>query len=59
MTTVQEAIKVIQENKISIPKKKKGLARELLGKFKGIIPKDKTSTEFIRQMRNSLYEKVK
>jgi len=59
MTTIQEAIKVIRENKISIPKKKKGLARQLLGKFKGIIPKDKTSTEFIQEIRTSLYGKSK
>jgi len=47
MTTIQEAIKVIRVNKISIPEKKKGLARQLLGKFKGIIPESKTGCEFI------------
>jgi len=59
MTTLQEAIKVINQNRIFIPKKKKGLAQQLLGKFKGIIPEGKTSTEFIRKMRNSLYGKIK
>ncbi|OIO76297.1 MAG: hypothetical protein AUJ85_00555 [Elusimicrobia bacterium CG1_02_37_114] len=59
MTTIQEAIKVIRVNKISIPEKKKGLARQLLGKFKGIIPESKTGCEFIREIRNSLHGKVK
>ena len=59
MTTIQEAIKVIQENRISVPKRKRGISRELLGKFKGIIPESKTSSEFIREIRNSLYGKVK
>ena len=59
MTTIQEAMEIIRENRISIPKKKKGVTRQLLGKFKGIIPEGKTSTKFIREMRNSLYGKVK
>lgn len=59
MTTVQEAIKVIKRNNASIPKNKRGLSRQLLGKFKGIIPEGETSAEIIREMRNSLYGKVR
>ena len=59
MTTIQEAMEIIRENRISIPKKKKGVTRQLLGKFKDIIPEGKTSTKFIRETRKSLYGKVK
>ncbi|MEO5357263.1 MAG: hypothetical protein H7844_08195 [Nitrospirae bacterium YQR-1] len=34
-------------------------SEELLGKYKGIIPAGKTSSEFIRELRHSSFDKVK
>ena len=61
MTTLKEAIEAIKSIRtISISNSKRlGIANELLGKYKGIIPRGKTSTEFIRSLRNSLYGKIK
>lgn len=58
MTTLKDAIEAIKSIKIS-PSKKTKIADELLGKYKGIIPKGKTSTEFIKELRNTLYGKIK
>jgi len=41
------------------PKSKEKVSTKLLGKYAGIIPKEKTSTEFIRETRGSLFGKVK
>ena len=60
MTTLQQAIEVIQ----AIPMRnvrtvrKKGIASRLLGKCKGVIPNGKTSTEWIRDLRQALYGKI-
>lgn len=62
MTTLQDAMEAIGSLKINPLKKteeKTRIADELLGKYKGIIPKDKTSTEFIRRLRSTLYGKIK
>ena len=61
MTTLQEAIHAIESFKIKIyPRKNKNkIADQLLGEYQGILPKNKTSTEFIRDLRNSLYGKIK
>jgi len=59
MTTLKEAIEAIRSIKTIPISKRTSVANELLGKYKGIIPKDKTSTEFIRSLRNSLYGKIK
>ena len=50
-----KAVKFIQ----TPPKRKVNIADELLGKYKGIIPKRKTSTEFIQELRGNLYGKIK
>ncbi|MBF0466621.1 MAG: hypothetical protein HQK88_15815 [Nitrospirae bacterium] len=34
-------------------------SEELLGKYKGIIPTEKTSSEFIKELRYSSFDKVK
>ena len=57
-STLKEAIsslKVLQKS----PKLKKKVSGELLGKYAGIIPKGKTSTEFIRELRSSAFGKIK
>ena len=64
MTTLQQAIEAIssiRKNLHLTPKKKKKtkIADELLGTFKGAIPKGQTSTQLIRNLRNSLYDKIK
>ncbi len=59
MTTLKEAIKAIRAIEVIPTKKTIKIADELLGRYKGIIPKNKTSSEFIRELRNSLYGKIK
>lgn len=44
--------------KIITPKKRASM-RSLLGKAKGVIPKGKSSTEYIRELRSTLYGKIK
>ena len=57
MTTLQEAIAAIRAFNVKPPKRKKtNIADELLGKYKGIIPEHKNSSEFLRSLRNSLYD---
>jgi hypothetical protein len=59
MPTLQDALESLKELKLtSLPKKKK-ISQELLGKFKGIIPAGKNSTQFIKELRTNLYGKVK
>jgi len=58
MTTLKEAIEVIRSIEIEKSNKKISIADELLGKYKGIIPKEKTSTEFIKELRGTLYGKT-
>jgi hypothetical protein len=56
--TLKEAIdslKTLQKR----PETDRKVSEELLGKYKGIIPADKTSTEFIKELRSSLSGKVK
>ena len=60
MTTLQYAIATIETIKShKTPRKKTSIARKLLGKFKGVIPAGKTSTQFIRELRDSSYGKFK
>jgi len=57
-TTLKDAINSIKPLSItSKPRRKTSDA--LLGKYENIIPKGKTSTEFIRDIRGSLYGKIK
>lgn len=56
--TLKEAIdslKTLQRR----PETTRKVSDELLGKYKGIIPVDKTSTELIKELRGSLFGKVK
>jgi len=58
MSTLQEAIEAIKAVKICPKSRRKSIADSLLGRFKGIIPEGKTSTQFIKELRNSLYGKI-
>ena len=59
MTTLKEAIEAIKAIGNITSSKKLKVADELLGKYAGIIPKGKTSTQYIKELRNSLYGKIK
>ena len=57
-STLKEALnslKILQKP----PKLKGKVSGELLGKYAGILPKGKTSTEFIRELRSSAFGKMK
>ncbi len=57
-STLKEAINSLKI--LKKPTKLKGkVSNELLGKYSGIIPKGKTSTEFIRELRSSAFGKIK
>jgi hypothetical protein len=57
-STLKDAIKSIKS--LSVPSKsEKKISDELLGKYEGIIPPKKTSTEFIKELRKTMYGKVK
>lgn len=56
-STLKDAISSIKSlSKPSKPAKK--ISDELMGKYKGIIPVGKTATEFIKELRKSMYGKV-
>ena len=63
MTTLQELIRVVESiqktHHISTKKRKTKIVDRLLGKYKGVVPPGKTSTEYIRELRNSCYGKFK
>jgi len=57
-STLKEAVNSLKI--LKKPAKLKGkVSDELLGKYSGIIPKGKTSTEFIRELRSSSFGKMK
>ncbi len=40
-------------------KKRKGkIGKKWLGKFEGAVPSDKTSTEYLKELRRTLYGKI-
>lgn len=43
--------------KINKGKRKVGIVDELLGKYKGVIPSGKSSTKFVREIREGRYGK--
>ncbi len=57
MTTLREAVKSLSA--IVMPKTKGNLSEELLGKYKGLIPKSISSTAWIKKLRANLYGKIK
>jgi len=57
-STLKEALnslKILQKS----PKRKGKISDELLGKYSGVIPKGKSSSEFIRELRSSAFGKMK
>lgn len=58
-STLQQAIKALEGIKVNKKRATAKLAQKLCGKYRGIIPEGKTSTEFIRQeLRGTLYGKI-
>jgi hypothetical protein len=58
LSTLKEALMSIKAMKPE--KKSKGSVSDgLLGKYAGIIPEGKTSTDYVREQRASAYGKVK
>ena len=55
-STLQQAIECLQP--LKIVKQPDSIADKLLGRFRGIIPPDKTSTKFIKELRGNLYGKT-
>lgn len=58
-TTLKEAIEAIEFLRVKKYPNKFNIADKWLGKFKGIIPKGKTSTQYIKELRSTLYGKIK
>lgn len=58
-STLNAVINAVRSVEVSSSKKKTGIADALLGKYRGVIPGDKSSTEFIRELREGLYGKIK
>lgn len=55
--TLQEAVSSLELIKVK-RKSKKSIADKWLGKFKGAIPENESTTKYIKNMRRSLYGKV-
>jgi hypothetical protein len=58
LSTLKEAMKTLKTAQPS-QKRKKGISDSMLGKYADIIPKEKTSAQFVREQRASAYGKVK
>jgi hypothetical protein len=57
-STLKEAINSIKS--LSVPSETaKKVSKELLGKYEGVIPSGKSSTEFIKELRKTMFGKVK
>lgn len=56
-TTLKDAINSIKSLSIQSEPAKK-ISEELLGKYEGVIPSGKSSTEFIKDLRKKMYGKV-
>jgi len=56
---LQELLKLIENFgytiKAAVPTKKASVVDELLGAFEDAVPQDKTSTEYLRELRESGY----
>lgn len=58
MSTLQAAIDAVQSLKLKSRAKSVRVSDKLLGKFKGIIPENKSSTQFVKELRNTMYGKL-
>ena len=59
MTTLKEALESLKFIQKTQSKSKENIAEALLGKYRGVIPGGKTSTQWIKQTKNKLYGKIK
>ncbi|HDK16962.1 MAG TPA: hypothetical protein ENG75_03350 [Nitrospirae bacterium] len=57
-STLNEAIKSLKKIQKSSKSRRK-VSNDLLGKYAGIIPDGKTSTELVRELRSTSYGKAK
>lgn len=58
ISTLKEALSFLKTMKPAA-KSKGSLSDSLLGKYAGIVPEGKTSSEFVREQRSTSYGKVK
>jgi len=55
--TLKDALNSLKSLKISATKQQ-NISDDLLGKYEGIIPTGKTSTEFLKDLRKTSYGKI-
>ena len=58
-TTLKKAIDFVKQFPSHKKISKQNISKELLGKYHDVTPPEVTSTEFIKKLRNTLYDKVK
>lgn len=49
---------ILKSTKMFRKKKEGRISKKWLGKFEGAIPPDKTSTEYLKELRGTLYGKI-
>lgn len=49
---------ILKSTKMFRKKKEGKISKKWLGKFEGAIPPDKTSTEYLKELRGTLYGKI-
>lgn len=57
-TLLQKAIDSIKYFPTPKTTAKKNISKELLGKYRDVIPSEMTSTEFIKKLRATMHNKV-
>jgi hypothetical protein len=59
--TVRMAVnlsEILKSTRMFREKKQEKIGKKWLGKFEGAIPPDKTSTEYLKELRGTLYGKI-
>ena len=57
-TILKKAIDSIKHFPAPKASAKKNISKELLGKYRDVIPSEMTSTEFIKKLQSTMYNKV-
>lgn len=57
LSTLKQALKSLNSTQPQTPRP--NVADGLLGKYSGILPEGRSSAEFVRELRDSRYGKVK
>lgn len=57
-TILKKAIDSIKHFPTPKASVKKNISKELLGKYRDVVPSEMTSTEFIKKLRATMYSKV-